>query len=207
MTVVTESQSRRERKQAAIRNRIVATALDLFSRKGLDAATVDEIAEAADVGKGTIYNYFETKEDIVVAFMVDLEKKVQEKVGRLAAAKRPLEAILAEFIRLQFRLKAPYHVLVRVFMGQMFMRTQQFLPYMLEMQKVIDPPLRKLFTGLQQRGLLRDDVDVPQLIVTFKTIHLGLSALWAVEGPPFRQTEKTLQHEIKLFCEGLKRKK
>jgi hypothetical protein len=41
------------------------------------------------------------------------------------------------------------------------------------------------------------------LIVVFKTIQLGLAALWAIEGPPFRGTEKILNQEIKIFCEGL----
>jgi hypothetical protein len=87
----------------------------------------------------------------------------------------------------------------------MFLRTEQFLPYMIEMQKAIDPPLEALFLGLQQRGLLRQDVHLGELILTFKTIQMGLSALWAIEGPPFRQTEKTLKLEMKLFCEGLKK--
>jgi len=88
-------------------------------------------------------------------------------------------------------------------MGQMFLRTEQFLPYMVEMQKAIDPPLEALFLGLQERGLIQKDVLLPELIIIFKTIHLGLSALWAVEGPPFRETEKILKQEMKLFCEGL----
>jgi AcrR family transcriptional regulator len=205
MTVVTLQETpRRERKKAGVRAQIVATAIELFSRHSLDDVTVDRIAQAADIGKGTIYNYFATKEDIVVAFMVDLEKRVQARVHRFVASRKPLASILADFIRFQFRLKAPYHPFVRVFLGQMFSRTEQFLPYMVEMQQAIDPPLEAFFQGLQERGLVRKDVDLPDLIVTFKTIHLGLTALWAIEGPPFRQTEKTLNHEIKLFCEGLK---
>jgi AcrR family transcriptional regulator len=208
MTVVTlPDGTRRERKKAAVRTQVVATAIELFSRHGLDEVTVDRIAQAADIGKGTIYNYFATKEDIVVAFMVDLEKKVQAKVLRFVASRKPLASILADFIRFQFRGKAPYHPFVRVFLAQMFARTEQFLPYMVEMQKTIDPPLEAFFKGLQERGLVRKDVHLPELIVTFKTIHLGLTALWAVEGPPFRQTEKTLIHEMKLFCEGLKGKR
>ena len=73
MTMV---ESRRERKKIAARAQILSTAIDLFSRRGLDAVTIDEIAAAADVGKGTIYNYFATKEDIVVAFMADLEARM-----------------------------------------------------------------------------------------------------------------------------------
>jgi AcrR family transcriptional regulator len=205
MTVVTLQEApRRERKKARVRAQIVATAIELFSRHGLDEVTVDRIAQAADIGKGTIYNYFATKEDIVVAFMVDLEKKLQARVRRFVASRKPLASILADFIRFQFRQKAPHHPFVRVFLAQMFARTEQFLPYMVEMQQAIDPPLETLFQGLQERGLIRKDVHLPELIVTFKTIHLGLTALWAIEGPPFQQTEKTLKQEMKLFCEGLK---
>ena len=202
--VIVLATSHRERKHAALRARIVSTAIELFGRHGFEHVTVDHIADVADIGKGTVYNYFQTKEDIVVAYMVEIERKVQSRVPELAASKKPVETILAEFIRFQLRLKKPYHKFARVFLAQMFARTAEFMPYMLEMQKVIDPPLAKLFEGLQSRKLIRSDLDVPMLINVFKTIHLGISALWAVEGPPFRGTEQVLKHEIKLFCEGLK---
>jgi len=198
--------SRRERKKTELRSQIINTAIRLFSLHGIDGVTVEQIAEAADVGKGTIYNYFETKEDIVVAFMAGMEADVQARLGRFVANKRPLESVLAEFIEFQFRLKKPYHRFVRVFLGQMFLNTEQFLPYMVEMQKVIDPKLEVLFRGLQGRGLIREGIDIPQLILTFKTMHLGLTALWAIEGPPFRQTRATVRQEMKLFCEGIERK-
>ncbi len=200
------SGTRRQRKHAALRARIVSTAINLFARHGFESVTVDHIADVADIGKGTVYNYFQTKEDIVVAYMVEIERKVQSRIPEFVASREPLEAILTEFIRFQLRLKKPYHKFVRVFMAQMFARTPEFMPYMIEMQKVIDPPLARLFEGLQSRKLIRPDVNIPMLMTVFKTIHLGISALWAVEGPPFRGTEQVLKLEIKLFCEGLKRR-
>src|ERR1700746_71916 len=155
MTKVINPGSRRERKKLEIRARILATAIELFSKRGLEVVTVEEVAEAADIGKGTIYNYFSTKEDIVVAFMADLEAKVQARAQRLATSTGTLESILAGFIRFQFRQKEPYHRFVRIFLGHMFQRTEHFLPYMVEMQKAIDPPLEALLTGLQERGLMR----------------------------------------------------
>lgn len=202
--VIYEASSRRERKKAAIRGQIIATGIELFGRHGITDVTVDQIADAADIGKGTIYNYFETKEDILVAFMVDLERKVQSSLHRFSGSKGSLESVLAGFIRLQFRLKRRHHQFVRVFLAQMFLRTEQFFPYMVDMQKLIDPPLEALFQNLRQRGALRRDVNILELVQTFKTIHLGLTALWAIEGPPFRQTDRTLKLELKLFCEGLR---
>jgi AcrR family transcriptional regulator len=207
MTMVINREPLRPRKKAAARAKIIATAVELFSRHGLAGVTVEHIADVADIGKGTIYNYFATKEDIVLAFMADLETKIQARTRRFARSKGSLCSILTEFIRFQFRLKRPYHPFVRVFLGQMFVRTEQFFPYMVEMQKAIDPPLEELFRGLQERGVIRMNVQIAMLISVFKTIHLGLTALWAVEGPPFGGTEMVLEQEIKLFCEGVEARK
>src|SRR5262249_40782072 len=108
--------------------------------------------------------------------------------------------------RHQFQLKRKHHGFVRVFLGQMFLGGPEFMPYAAEMQKAIDPPLEALFRKLQESGKLRKDLQIALLIPIFKTIHLGLTGLWAVEGPPFRGTEMILEHEIRLFCEGLEAK-
>jgi AcrR family transcriptional regulator len=205
MSMVTKTTSpRRQRKKDAVRARIVATAIELFSARGIDDVKVEEIAETADIGKGTTYNYFKTKEDIIVAFIVDAERQVQAKLRRFTSSKRRLDAILTDFIRLQFHLKEPHYRFTRVFLAQMFLRTEQFLPYMIEIQKVVDPPLAALFDTLQARGIIRSDIKLQDLILSFKTIHLGLTALWAVEGPPFQATERLVEQEMKMFCEGIR---
>jgi AcrR family transcriptional regulator len=198
--------ARRERKKIAVRSQILSTAIDLFSRYGLEAVTIDEMAAAADVGKGTIYNYFATKEDIVVAFMAELEVRMAPTVSRFRPGKRPVHRALADYILLHFRLKEPYHAFVRVFLAQMFIDTERFLPYMVEMQKYIDPPLQSLFAALEERGKLRASIDIPQLILSFKIVHLGLTALWAIEGPPFQQTTQVVRRQMQFFTEGILRK-
>ena len=113
---------------------------------------------------------------------------------------------LADYILLHFRLKQPYHAFVRVLLAQMFMDTARFLPYMMEMQRYTDPPLQSLFAALEERGTLRPGIDIPQLVLSFKTMHLGLTALWAVEGPPFKQTSQVVRQQMQFFTEGILRK-
>src|SRR5215468_3217444 len=60
--------SRRERRSAELRERLFRSALDLFATKGYAETTVEHITEAADVGKGTFFNYFPSKEHILMAF-------------------------------------------------------------------------------------------------------------------------------------------
>src|SRR5258708_6487107 len=54
--------SRRVRRSAELRERLFRAALVLFGKKGYAETTVEDITEAADVGKGTFFNYFPTKE-------------------------------------------------------------------------------------------------------------------------------------------------
>ncbi len=61
---------RRERKKEETKQRIFLMAVQLFNEKGFDATTIDEIAERADVAKGTVFNYFPRKEALL-RYLVD----------------------------------------------------------------------------------------------------------------------------------------
>ena len=74
---------------------------------------------------------------------------------------------------------------------------------MQQLQTVIDPTLEQLFAALRARELLRTDVDIPTLIQVFKVMQLGVTALWAVEGPPWHDTHQILKEQIRLFCQGV----
>ncbi|GLW66060.1 TetR family transcriptional regulator [Actinomadura rubrobrunea] len=56
----------RQRKKEQTRRRIAAVALRLFTERGYDAVTVNEIAEAAEVAKATLFAYFPTKESLAL---------------------------------------------------------------------------------------------------------------------------------------------
>jgi len=194
---------RRARKKQDTRGRIVAAGLALFTRNGIEGCTIDDIALAADVGKGTIYNYFRTKEDIVVAFVMDIEREVQEEVARLAYGRGSLTSILTKVIQLQFTLKEPHHAFVRVFLAQMCARATTQSAWVAEIQTVIDPPLIELFTALQKRGVMRTDVGMPTLLNAFKVMQLGLTVLWAMTGPPWTGMADVVRTQVRLFCSGI----
>ena len=206
MTTVTKAPSLRARKKAATRESILRVAIDLFSKSGFDRPTIDLIAAKAGVGKGTVYNYFATKEDILVAFMAEQEARVQARVGEFAERDEPLTRILSRLVRYQFRLKEPHHAFARVLLAQLILRGPDLQEYIARMQEHIDPALTLLFTRLQERRLVRSDLEVDSLVDGFKAMHFGLSCLWAMEGPPFRFAYRTADDQIEMFSRTIERR-
>lgn len=95
----------RERKKRETRQRISDAATGLFIERGFDDVTVAEVAEAADVSKMTVFNYFPRKEDL----FFDRE---QEAVALLSGAVRdrgPGESVLGGLRGMLLRLLAERH--------------------------------------------------------------------------------------------------
>ena len=85
----------RERKKRRMRELIADTARRLFAERGFEAVTVAEVARAADVSEGTVFNYFPTKEDLFYAGMHAFEVELVEAVRSRSAGQSVLSAFEA----------------------------------------------------------------------------------------------------------------
>jgi AcrR family transcriptional regulator len=68
------------RKRARTRGELVAAAEQLVAKRGLDAVSVDEITEAADVAKGTFYTHFADKGDLAATIANHIRIELEEKI-------------------------------------------------------------------------------------------------------------------------------
>lgn len=77
-----QTEGRVARRQRRNRDALIAAAREIMTEKGVEAATMLEIAEQADVGAGTVYNYFKSKDELAVAvletLMHDLALRIEE---------------------------------------------------------------------------------------------------------------------------------
>lgn len=83
MTGQAKPEGRVARRQRRNRESLVAAARRIMSEKGIDGSTMLEIAEQADVGAGTVYNYFESKEDLAIAVLEQLMHELALKIEKV----------------------------------------------------------------------------------------------------------------------------
>jgi AcrR family transcriptional regulator len=79
---------RRARRRAETRAKLIAAARTTFARQGVDATRINEITDEADVGFGSFYNHFESKDAIVAAVVEDAATAAAEAID---AATRDVE--------------------------------------------------------------------------------------------------------------------
>jgi AcrR family transcriptional regulator len=86
-----------DRKKEATRKKIISTAIDLFNSQGYDQTTVEQIAEEADVARGTIFNHFPVKEAMILGYVQrglnDAAPKIVKEVEKLPDTRDQLVAL------------------------------------------------------------------------------------------------------------------
>lgn len=71
------------RRQRRNREALIQAARVIMSEKGVDGATMLEIAEAADVGAGTVYNYFKSKDELAIAVLEEMMHDLAQRIERV----------------------------------------------------------------------------------------------------------------------------
>ncbi|NMC44486.1 MAG: TetR/AcrR family transcriptional regulator [candidate division Zixibacteria bacterium] len=85
---------RKEREKEARREAILDAAVRLFSRKGNYDPTLDDIANEAELSKGTIYNYFKDKHYLIAALLLRCHEKVVERLREIVSRNETLSALI-----------------------------------------------------------------------------------------------------------------
>jgi len=68
----------RDRKKARRRDEIISAARDLFARQGIDATTMADVAAAAGISAPTVFNYFGSKDGILIALISEGTSQARE---------------------------------------------------------------------------------------------------------------------------------
>ena len=186
---------RRERRSAETRIRIFHCALALIAERGLQNVTVEDITEAADVGKGTFFNYFQTK-DHVLGVMAEIQiGKIREAESKASHGVQSIYVILRQLAqRLSEepgRSPALARALISSFLGSESVR-EILKRTMHEGRKTVGD----LISAGQTRGEIKPHLKKEKVSMQFVQSVMGTVLLWSLhESPPLTSwIEDSFQH-------------
>jgi AcrR family transcriptional regulator len=190
---------RRERRRRETHARIFDAAMRLFSERGYANTPVEEITEAADVAKGTFFNYFPSKEAILEALaerQLGVVKAAEEK-AREAASVHP---VLLEMIHKLAERPSRSQLLLRSLMGVAM--THNTLSTFLG--RVLDGGrghVAAIMKRGQQLGELRLDLSPLELARVLQHAIFGTQMIWSLSARS--DLNKWLDMTFEIFWRGV----
>lgn len=95
---------KREQKKLLAKNTIMETAIEQFIQQGFQATSIADIMKAANMGLGTFYNYFESKDELLHCLLDNLAVQLQQRLQELAAEQKSRAEILRQMVLMAARL-------------------------------------------------------------------------------------------------------
>ena len=197
--------SRKERKKAKRKKRIMDAATQIFREKGFQKATTKEIAEAADVAEGTIYNYFESKEHLLIEIinsmsvvrtdteLLEMSYQLDYREFLKAASVRNLKGVNDEF-----------SFFISLLPELLQTPTLRDLTY----EKILKPSIEVGEEYVQRRtemGHIKGVENIPLLVRFSRATTLGLEVLYLLGDPLIKELwnnpEELAEHFIKIFLD------
>jgi AcrR family transcriptional regulator len=179
----------------------VRHALRLFSERGVSATTVEDITNAADVGKGTFFNYFPSKEHILAHICQLQMRKIREFVAETIESSEPMDRAMGRLALIITEEFARSPALVQTVLAPSFssesMRRKMADDF--QEDRLI---LAELMAARQKRGEIRRDFTPVELARHFQQTLFGTTVVWSLD--PSRPLSDCLDKMVAILWSGMR---
>ena len=195
-----------ERKEREFQERedvILAAALSLFNRDDWQTVTIDQIAAKAEIGKGTIYKHFDSKDQIYAKLVVRFHQNVVAELRKIDLAQAPLK-VIGETLDVFWRahgISSEHKRLVRYCEREDFKRligdklSQELDALDNELNSIVIPVIER---GIKEGALI--DRPVEHLMLSLHASMVGLVEMDGVECVETNLTGEQKYQVIKEFA-------
>ena len=210
----------REQKKVVYRKAILEAAKQEFIRKGYKDASIAAIMEAAGLGVGTFYNYFSSKDEILMQLLANLLREVTDKLAQMKEAGEPACRRLTEGCHLMAQLLDENQYVLALFLsvgghggkgghpmaaGKMTGKPPMAKPEGTAGAPSRAPQVKDLFLRIieegQTEGSIRSDVSAP---IIAEMLHSTFqSAAFSRADVPFREN---FEQKFRLLLGGMESK-
>ena len=203
---------RRERKKLQSRRMILEAAISEFSKKGYKDTSVADIMSTADLGIGTFYNYFNSKEDLLFSLLERLSEMIRMALAEARAAERTSLELLELGARVTAKFLDENRFVMPLFLSGAHHGGQQGgegAPPHPHAEKPsssrMTPQIKQVFTDIiregQEAGEIRSDVPVDLIAEMFHSLY---------QAAAFSHLDLTFQENIalktRLLLDGIRKR-
>ncbi len=172
---------RRQRRSADIRERLFNASLTLFAQKGFPETTVEDITEAADVGKGTFFNYFPSKDHILLAFGEMQLLKLEAAIELARKTGEPMPEFLRSLGVRMTQEPTRNPAIIRALL-QAYLSTTPVRAAMMDLQRRVHSLHTQMIQLGQDRGEIRNDLPATEIAQVFRQTIFGTLLIWSLYG-------------------------
>lgn len=151
----------RERKKRQTNEKIIAAAKHLFTANGFDKTTIDDIAADAEVGVGTLYNYYANKYELLLAVVEEIVSDSMEQADTIIATpyEDPIEQLVDFVMLIAHQWFAIDHKLMADIFIATFQNYEKFANGIMQQDVRDIEMMTRLLEAQKEQGLIRQDVD------------------------------------------------
>ena len=198
-----EMMGRRERKKLQSRKMILEAAISEFSKKGYKETSVADIMTAADLGIGTFYNYFASKEELLFSLLGRLGETIRMALAEARSAERNSLELLEVGARVTAKFLDENRFVMPLFLSVSHHKPQEG-PEGKPHPSRMAPQVKRVFTEIiregQKAGEIRGDVPVDLIAEMFHSLY---------QAAAFSQLDLSFQENIalktRLLLDGIRR--
>ena len=202
----------RDRKKQEVRHRIIRAAAKLFTEKGLDETTMEEVAAVSEVSVGTVYNYFGSKSTLLLAgvsedtdHMVEAGMAVINSPGDdvVEGVRRLVRVYLEDFASWDKRL-------LREVLSAAYQRRggPELTEELARMDQRLIEQLALLLSHFHSRDMLAEGVDVYEAALTVLSVFvLQLFMFMSLDFIGIPDLYEQVDRQIELVFTGISRDK
>ncbi|ENU28717.1 TetR/AcrR family transcriptional regulator [Acinetobacter modestus] len=198
-----------QKKSTQKRNQLLNAALDVFSVYGFSGASLDEIAQLANMHKSNIFYYYENKESLYVEVLTTVLQKWLAPLQILESELEPTEA-LTHYLIQKIESSRDQPKASRLFALEIIQGAPHILP-------ILKGPLKKLFKRKtkviqtwQEHGKLSAEIDPELLIINIWAITQNYAdfstQMEMVTGKTLRNRsmfQRTVEHTVHMMLYGV----
>jgi AcrR family transcriptional regulator len=204
---------RRGKEKDSRKKLILKSARTLFFKKGFNNVTVDEIAKSSELGKGSIYLYFNSKEEIYAQILLNDIEDFNQQVYVLLNKKKIAADLLVEFSNIYVDFFFNDGELFRILMTYMLQPAKMNLTEKLNSQiltanaRSIDVIGKILKLGVSSKEFSAN-INLKQNQNAIWSLLNGIISLYIFSGSPIKRRERinsTIKLALEVFIKGFKK--